>query len=190
LNGNNDIANEAEKILNTHVFEMYGCSESGAIATRQINNVPHQLSRLSLKVYPFISAYRYLTVTFYFTNHWYLISPHSCVVVCTFCPLSFGHCVVCTPLFTDSDITPLVSFGHCVVYTPLFTDSDITSAYRYLTVTFYFTNHWYLISPHSCVCPKPGPGFQMSYVMVFFMFNNLRWLFILLILVELLTITV
>jgi hypothetical protein len=26
-----------EKILNTHVFEMYGCSESGAIATRQIN---------------------------------------------------------------------------------------------------------------------------------------------------------
>ena len=33
----NDIANEAEKILNTHVFEMYGCSESGAIATRQIN---------------------------------------------------------------------------------------------------------------------------------------------------------
>jgi acyl-coenzyme A synthetase/AMP-(fatty) acid ligase len=30
----NDIANEAEKTLNTHVFEMYGCSESGAIATR------------------------------------------------------------------------------------------------------------------------------------------------------------
>ena len=22
--------------------------------------------------------------------------------------------------------------------------------------------------PHSCACPKPGPGFPMSYVMVFF----------------------
>lgn len=33
----NDIANEVAKILNTHVFEIYGCSESGAIATRRTN---------------------------------------------------------------------------------------------------------------------------------------------------------
>jgi hypothetical protein len=37
---------------------------------------------------------------------------------------------------------------------------------------------WYpnkrLNPPHRCACPKPGPGFPMSYVMVFFMFNELR----------------
>ena len=31
-----DVANNAEKILNTRVFEIYGCSETGAIATRQM----------------------------------------------------------------------------------------------------------------------------------------------------------
>ena len=30
-------------------------------------------------------------------------------------------------------------------------------------------------SPHCCVCPMPGLGFPTSYVVVFFMFNNLRW---------------
>ena len=31
-----------------------------------------------------------------------------------------------------------------------------------------------LTLPHFCACPKPGPGFLMSYVVVFFMFNELR----------------
>ena len=26
--------------------------------------------------------------------------------------------------------------------------------------------------PHFCACPKPGPGFPMLYVMLFFMFND------------------
>jgi len=31
-----------------------------------------------------------------------------------------------------------------------------------------------LTPPHFCACPKPGPGFPTSYVMVFFMFNYLK----------------
>jgi hypothetical protein len=31
-----------------------------------------------------------------------------------------------------------------------------------------------LTLPHFCACPKPGPGFPTSYVMVFFVFNKLR----------------
>ena len=31
-----------------------------------------------------------------------------------------------------------------------------------------------LTLPHLCACPKPGPGFPTSYVMVFFMFNELK----------------
>jgi hypothetical protein len=50
-----------------------------------------------------------------------------------------------------------------------------------------------LIPPHFCACLKPGPGFPTSYVVVFFVFSEFsydkRWLFVLLILVELLTIT-
>jgi hypothetical protein len=51
-----------------------------------------------------------------------------------------------------------------------------------------------LTSPHLCACPKPGPGFPMSYVTVL---SYVQWSwfevggdFIWLILVELLTITV
>ena len=29
--------------------------------------------------------------------------------------------------------------------------------------------------PHFCACPKPGHGFPRSYVVVFFMFNDLMW---------------
>ena len=29
--------------------------------------------------------------------------------------------------------------------------------------------------PHCCVCPKPRLAFPMSYVMVFFMFNDLMY---------------
>jgi hypothetical protein len=76
-----------------------------------------------------------------------------------------------------------------------------------------------LISPHFCACPKPGPGFPIPYFVVLFVFYDLRWevvatflclcqaririskticsmiwgerwLFVLFILVELLTITV
>ena len=49
-----------------------------------------------------------------------------------------------------------------------------------------------LTLPHFCACPKPDPGFPMPYVMVFFVFSELLWevLVVLLILVELLTITV
>ena len=32
-----------------------------------------------------------------------------------------------------------------------------------------------LIPPHFCACPKQGSGFSTSHVMVFFMFNDLRW---------------
>ena len=32
-----------------------------------------------------------------------------------------------------------------------------------------------LTQTHFCVCPEPALGFPMSYVMVFFMFNELRW---------------
>jgi hypothetical protein len=31
-----------------------------------------------------------------------------------------------------------------------------------------------LILPHFCACPKPGPQFQLSYVMVFFVFSDWR----------------
>jgi hypothetical protein len=49
-----------------------------------------------------------------------------------------------------------------------------------------------LTSPFVCACTKLGPGFLASYVMVlFFMFNELRYkVIVLLILVELMTITV
>jgi hypothetical protein len=29
--------------------------------------------------------------------------------------------------------------------------------------------------PYFCACPKPGPGYPTSYVMVFLMFIELRW---------------
>jgi hypothetical protein len=29
-----------------------------------------------------------------------------------------------------------------------------------------------LTPPHCCACPKPGPGFPMSYVMAFFVFSE------------------
>ena len=32
-----------------------------------------------------------------------------------------------------------------------------------------------LTLPHFCACPKPGPGFPTSYVMVFFVLSELRW---------------
>ena len=32
-----------------------------------------------------------------------------------------------------------------------------------------------LTPPPFCACPKPGPGFTTSYVMVFFVFSELRW---------------
>jgi hypothetical protein len=32
-----------------------------------------------------------------------------------------------------------------------------------------------LIPPHLCVCLKPGPWFPTSYVVVFFVFSELRW---------------
>ena len=38
-----------------------------------------------------------------------------------------------------------------------------------------FISYIHLTPPHFCSCPKAGPGFQMSYVVVFFMFNDLRW---------------
>jgi hypothetical protein len=31
-----------------------------------------------------------------------------------------------------------------------------------------------LTPPYVCACPKPGPGFPASYVVVFFMFSDLR----------------
>jgi len=41
---------------------------------------------------------------------------------------------------------------------------------------------------HFCACHKQWPGFPMSYVMVFFVFNGMssdeRWLFVLLILLN------
>ena len=30
------------------------------------------------------------------------------------------------------------------------------------------------IPPHLCACPKPGPGFPASYVVLIFVFNDLR----------------
>ena len=32
-----------------------------------------------------------------------------------------------------------------------------------------------LTPPPFCACPKPGPGFTTSYVMVFLVFSELRW---------------
>jgi hypothetical protein len=31
-----------------------------------------------------------------------------------------------------------------------------------------------LTLPHFCAYPKPGPGFQLAYVMVFSLFNDLQ----------------
>jgi hypothetical protein len=42
----------------------------------------------------------------------------------------------------------------------------------------------YKTVPLFCACPKPGPGFPTSHVVVFFVICE-RWLFVLLILVEL-----
>jgi len=49
-----------------------------------------------------------------------------------------------------------------------------------------------LTLPHFCACPMPGPRIPTSYVVVFFIFNDLRWemIVVLLILVDLLHITV
>ena len=48
-----------------------------------------------------------------------------------------------------------------------------------------------IAQPHFCVFPKPESGFPLSHVMVFyFVFNDFRLLFVLLIFVELLTITI
>jgi hypothetical protein len=41
-----------------------------------------------------------------------------------------------------------------------------------------------LTLPHCCACPKPGPGFPTSDVVVFVFSWDKRWLFCLLILVE------
>jgi hypothetical protein len=46
---------------------------------------------------------------------------------------------------------------------------------------------WGLIKPHLCICLKQEPWYPSSYVVVFFVFNDLRWLIWLLIMVELLT---
>ena len=50
------------------------------------------------------------------------------------------------------------------------------------------------LTPYFCACPKLVPGFPMSYVMVFFAFDEFswdeEWLFVLLILVKLMNITV
>jgi hypothetical protein len=35
-----------------------------------------------------------------------------------------------------------------------------------------------LTPPPFCACPKPGPGFTTAYVMVFFVFSELRWVVI------------
>ena len=51
-----------------------------------------------------------------------------------------------------------------------------------------------LTLPHVCACPKTRTGFPTSYVMIFFVFSEFssdgKWLFVLLILVELMIITV
>ena len=51
-----------------------------------------------------------------------------------------------------------------------------------------------LSPPHICACHKPGPGIPMSYVKYFVVFSEFSqdegWFFVLLILVELMTITV
>jgi len=49
-----------------------------------------------------------------------------------------------------------------------------------------------LTPPHVCACPKSEPGFTSSYVVIFscLVRKGERWLFVLLILKELLTITV
>ena len=43
---------------------------------------------------------------------------------------------------------------------------------------------------HLCAVPKTEPGFSLAYVLVFFVINEFRSLFVLLILVKVLTITV
>ena len=77
------------------------------------------------------------------------------------------------------------------IYT-LIKDNVRSCVYLQCTLYFYTTG---LTPPHLCACLKPGAGFPMPYVVVlFFVFSEFswdeRWLFILLILVELLTISV
>jgi len=49
-----------------------------------------------------------------------------------------------------------------------------------------------LASSHCCICAKPGPGFPTSHVLVFLCSGRWaeRWPFLLLILLELMTMTV
>jgi hypothetical protein len=48
-----------------------------------------------------------------------------------------------------------------------------------------------LTLPHLCACLMPGPGFPTSYVMIFFMFNYLRWeVIVRFLILELVSITV
>ena len=46
------------------------------------------------------------------------------------------------------------------------------SNYQKRSVVIPFTG---LAHPHFCFCSKPGPGFPMSYVMVFCVFSESRW---------------
>ena len=69
----------------------------------------------------------------------------------------------------------------------------LTNLHMWLKIYWIMSTLTGLTPLHICVCPKPGPGFPTSYVMILFLCSvsdGERWLFALLIWVELLTITV
>jgi len=41
-------------------------------------------------------------------------------------------------------------------------------------ISFFYIYGTSLTLPHFCACHKPGPGFPTSYVVVFYVFNEMR----------------
>jgi hypothetical protein len=101
--------------------------------------------------------------------HFYLFTPTTFLLVYThhiFTCLHPPHFYLCTP----------------ATFLPVYTRHILTCLHP---------PHFDLFNPtHFCICPNPEPGFPMSWSFFCSMNRGERWLLVLLILVELLTISV
>ena len=121
-----------------------------------------------------------------------------------FCTFSFGHCVVCPLIYRFW--LPLWYLHALLTFDSMWTFWVKTNFCRFFIVCLYMYCCWRssyqkarakvpltdLIPPHFCACPSQArTGFPTSYVIVFLCSVSWgeNWLLILLILVELLTIT-
>ena len=93
------------------------------------------------------------------------------------CPFSFDHCIVCLLI-----ILLVSSKFSCVCFTPwMFLCTFKGERLLLILLSSLFKSRvgdvplTDLTPPPLCACPKPGPGFTTSSVMVFFVFSELRW---------------